>query len=181
MVSYAPEPNPEETSTWQTLTGQTSVLCRYPAMVYSAKAQLTIAKDTFLNQMVDEPTRITGAKSSILDLFLTNNDTLINQTPVIPGISNHKAVFIESSLKPTKKSPTPHRVYKYHQVDYEGFKRELREFAKNIKEHEPKMDRKTIWTSFKATIHRLMEKCIPHKTVRGDKKPKTLITRTIGT
>ena len=129
--------------------------------------------------MVDEPTRITETKSSILDLFLTNNDTLVNQTRVIPGISDHEAVFIESSLRPTKKSSSPRPVYKYHRADYEGFKKEFREFARDINEQATEMDSQTIWTSFKTTIHRLMEKYIPHKTVRGDKKPKPWITKTI--
>ena len=41
------------------------------------------------------------------------------------------------------------------------------------------MDSQTIWTSIKTTIHRLMEKYIPHKTVCGYKKPKPWITITI--
>ena len=95
------------------------------------------------------------------------------------NFEDHEAVFVESSLRPTKKSPSLRRVYKYHQADYEGFKKEFREFARDINEQATEMDSQTIWTSFKTTIHRLMEKYIPHKTVRGDKKPKPWITRTI--
>ena len=122
---------------------------------------LTIAKDAFLNQMVDKPTMITETKSSIQDLSLTDNDTLVNKTGVIPRISDLKAVFMESSLRPTKKSPTPRRVYKYHPADYEGFKKEFLEFTRDINEQATEMDSQTIWTSFKTTIHRLMEKLHP--------------------
>ena len=59
---------------------------------------LTITKDTFLEQVVTEPTRVTESSSNILDLFFTNNETLVNQVHVIPGIGDHEAVFIESSL-----------------------------------------------------------------------------------
>ena len=123
----------EETSTWQILTGQTSVLCGTPAMVRRAK-------DAFLNQMVGEPTRITETKYSIPDLFLTNNDTFVNQTRVIPRISDHEAVFVESSLSSTRKSPLPRQVYKYHRADYDGFKKEFREFARDS------MSRQQKWT-----------------------------------
>ena len=45
--------------------------CVLPHTSHGAQCQqlLTIAKDTFLNKMVDEPTMLTGTKSSILDLF----------------------------------------------------------------------------------------------------------------
>ena len=59
---------------------------------------LTIAKDTFMEQVVKEPTRVTEDSSNILDLFFTNNETLANQVHVIPGIADHETVFIESSL-----------------------------------------------------------------------------------
>ena len=92
---------------------------------------------------------------------------------------DHEAVFIESSLRTTKKSPSPRRVYKYHRADYEGFKKEFREFARDINEQATEMNSQAIWTSFKTTIHRLMEKYIPHKTGCDVKKPKPWITRTI--
>ena len=43
-------------------------------------------------------------------------------------------MFIESSLRPTKKSPLPRLVHKYHQADFEGFKKEFRGFARDINE-----------------------------------------------
>ena len=104
----------------------------YPSHGVQCQKLLTISKDAFLSQMVDEPTMITETNSNILDLFLTNNDTLVHQTQVIPGISDHESVFIESSLRPIKKTLSLRRVYKCHRADYNGFKREFREFAGNI-------------------------------------------------
>ena len=63
---------------------------------------LTIVKDMYLDQVVTEPTRITETSSSTLDLFFTSNQTLVNKVEVIPGFSNHEAVFIESSLRPMR-------------------------------------------------------------------------------
>ena len=95
----------------------------YPSHGAQCQQLLAIVKEAFLNQMVEEQARIAETKSSILDLFLTNIVTLINQTRVIPGISDHEAVFIESSLRPIKNSPSHHRVYKYQRIDYNGFRR----------------------------------------------------------
>ena len=67
---------------------------------------LTVTKDRFMEQQVKEPTRITENSETILDLFFTNNETLVNNVQVIPGISDHKAVYVESSLKTTKEQET---------------------------------------------------------------------------
>jgi hypothetical protein len=64
---------------------------------------LDISKTAFLDQLVLEPTRITETQSNTLDLFFTNNNTLVNQVRVIPDISDHEAVLIDSSLRPIKK------------------------------------------------------------------------------
>ena len=41
--------------------------------------------------MVDKPTPL----SNTLDLFMTNNPTLISEIKVIPGLADHDAVTIE--------------------------------------------------------------------------------------
>ena len=45
-------------------------------------------------QMADSPTR----GNSILDLFATNRPGLIHKVKVTPGLSDHEAITIESSL-----------------------------------------------------------------------------------
>ena len=140
---------------------------------------LTASEDAFLTQMVTEPTRITESSSSDLDLFFTNNDTLVNQTGVLPGISDHEAVFIESSLRPMKKISSPRRVYKYHKADYENFRKDFQKFSEEFVEKVATMDIQTMWNKFKTTIHTLMDKHIPHKIIRGDKKPKPWITKSV--
>ena len=80
-------------------------------------------------------------------------------------------MFIESSLRPTQKSPSPRQIYKYHQAHYEGFEKKFREFARDMNEQATKMDSQTIWTSFKTTFHRHGEIHSTQETVRGDKKP----------
>ena len=75
----------------------------------SAPTVTKTCKDAFLGQMVTEPTRTTETSDSILELFFTSNDTLVYQTRLIPSISDHDAVFLESSLRPIKKQSSSTR------------------------------------------------------------------------
>ena len=155
--------------------------CVQPYPNHGAQCQqlLKTSKDAFLSQMVTEPTRTTETSASILELFFTSNDTLVNQTRVIPGISDHEAVFVESSLRPIKKPTCPRRIFKFQKADYDGFKQELKDLTPSFLEKANSLDINTLWFEFKSTIHRLMEKYIPTKTLRGKKKPKPWITKNI--
>ena len=125
---------------------------------------LSIAKDKFLDQVVTEPKRITETSSTTLELFFTNNTTLVYQVHVIPGISDHEAVFIESSLRPMRNRPAPRKIFQYRKADYKGFKRELHDFTPDFlqKATSPNSNINSLWTDFKCKIHELMEKYIPH-------------------
>ena len=94
----------------------------YASNSFSCNQLLTIMKDSFLDQVVMEPTRITETTSNILELFFTSNQTLINKVEIIPGIYDHKAVFIESSLKPMKVKTPARKVYQYRKAEYESMK-----------------------------------------------------------
>ena len=63
---------------------------------------LQICKDHFLDQLVLEPTRIIEDTGNTLDIFFSNNQFLVNRVEVIPGISDHETVYVESSLCPAK-------------------------------------------------------------------------------
>ena len=89
---------------------------------------LDISKTAFLDQLVLEPTRITETLSNTLDLFFTNNNTLVNQVRVIPDISDHEAVVIDSSLRPIKKLGITREVWQYRKEDYDSLKNELGDY-----------------------------------------------------
>ena len=86
---------------------------------------------------------------------------------------------MESSLRPIKKPTCPRRIFKYQKADYDGFRQELKELTPSSLEKANTLDLNTLWIEFKSIIHQLMEKYIPIKTLRGKKKPKPWITKTI--
>ena len=62
---------------------------------------IDIANDFDLDQMVTEPTR----KNNILDLFFTNNATLVEKSTLIPGLSDHEGIAMITKYK-SKKVPS---------------------------------------------------------------------------
>ena len=129
-------------------------------------------KDSFLNQVVLDPTLITETTSHILELFFTRNQTLINKVEVIPGISDHEAVFIESSLKPMKVKTLAKKVYQYRKADCKSMKKELRAFQTDFDRESEINDVEYLLTIFKNKIHALLEKYSPAKLLRGSKLQK---------
>ena len=142
---------------------------------------LSIAKDSFLEQIVAEPTRITETTSNILDLFFTSNPTLINKVEVIPGIGDHEAVFIESSLRPMRVVTPPRKIYKYKNADYQSMRRELRSTQADFEEKAKTEDVEQLWSTFKEKIHTLMESYIPSKILRRNREHKPWISRQVKT
>ena len=59
---------------------------------------IEIADQFDMEQMVTEPTK----RDKILDLFLTTNSTLVNDSRVTPGISDHDGYIpiIDMNIKP---------------------------------------------------------------------------------
>ena len=71
------------------------------------------------------------------------------------------------------------RIFKYQKADYDGFRQELKELTPSFLKKANTLDLNTLWIEFKSIIHRLMEKYISIRTLRGKKKPKPWITKTI--
>ena len=129
-------------------------------------------KDAFLEQDVTEAIRTTESSSSILDLFSTSNPTLINKVEIIPGISDHEAVFVESSLGPIRVKAAPRKVYQHNKADYDTMMTELKDFRTVFDEGAETKDVENLWQDFKRKLHSLMDTYIPSKQLRGNKVKK---------
>ena len=126
-----------------------------------------------------EPTRFPEDTENILDLFFCNNWTLVNHVEVIPGISDHKCVYIESSLRPSKTVTPPRKVHLYHKADFESLKGELRRVKEEFISMEPTSTTQDLWVKFCSTVSDLMNKYIPSKMLKGNKVKKPWINRTV--
>ena len=133
---------------------------------------LTIVKDMYLDQVVTEPTRITETSSNTLKLFFTSNQALVNKVEVIPEVSDHEAVFIESSLRPMRVKTPPRKVFQYRKADYDAMKQELRSSQAEFQESAKTKEVEHLWMTFKNKVYSLMESHIPSKILRGNRIQK---------
>ena len=68
---------------------------------------LQFLQDNTLQQIVTKPTR----NNNILDLFITNRPTLLNRFEIIPGISDHGIVYVDTNIVPHRQRPTKRKIY----------------------------------------------------------------------
>ena len=129
--------------------------------------------------MVSSPTRITEYSSNLLDLFLTNNRTLANKCKVIPGIGDHEAVYVESSMRPMKVETPPRKVFQYKKADYGQMQEDLRDYRTDFTEQTKDSSANNTWTKFEEKLKELTNKHIPSKMLSGNKIKKPWMDRTV--
>ncbi|CAG2207668.1 unnamed protein product [Mytilus edulis] len=71
------------------------------------KRLLDMIHNCHMEQTVTFPTRL----DNTLDLFLTNRPSLINRCSPLPGISDHDAVFIETSAAAKRGKPVKRKIH----------------------------------------------------------------------
>ena len=127
---------------------------------------IDIANDFDLDQMVTEPTR----KNNILDLFFTNNATLVEKSTLVPGLSDHEGIaMITININPKRCRQKPHKVYLYNKADMESIRSEISDFGEDfIKDTHKDID--PLWTEFKTKLLDTMDKHIPSKMVNKSNK-----------
>ena len=129
--------------------------------------------------MVLEPTRITEDTANILDLFFSNNQSLVNRVDIIPGISDHEVVYVESNLRPSRAITPPRKVFCYNKADFDSLKTELRRVKEEFVSLEPTSTTQALWDKFCTKVTDLMQKYIPTKTLNGKKIRKPWINRKV--
>jgi hypothetical protein len=75
-----------------------------------------------------------------LCLFLINQPSLINRLKPIPGISDHKALFIDSDVQAKLRRPTSRKIFLWKKVDLEKLQNDMHLF--------PNSQRHTLLTAY---------------------------------
>ena len=121
---------------------------------------LDIANSISLSQTVNKTTR----SENTLDLFFTNNESLVNRVETILGMSDHDIVLIENELSP-KRVPQPKRkVLLYKKGDYDGMKDELKSFQQEFNTiDKDSITTSELWSLFKTKMEQLISKYVPTK------------------
>ena len=147
---------------WPTQSTQQN--CPKPGL---CRQLINITNDHGLEQIVAEPTW----RDNILDLFFTNNETLVEKCMVVPGISNHDGIpVVTINIKPKITKSKPRKIFIYHKANHDQIKRDLT----NMKQDFESLDTDhltvgNLWAKFSDEIKQTMDDNIPSKIVRGGK------------
>ena len=92
--------------------------CSYPNLYDDFMTML----DNFgLVQIVTEPTR----HENVLDLFLTTNQTQVQKTEIVPGISDHEIMVADANITPQVGHQKPRNVPLYRKADWDDFWKDI--------------------------------------------------------
>ena len=130
--------------------------------------------DNNLIKMVSEPTR----QDNTLDLFLTNNDSLVSKVTILPGISDHDIVSCMVRFKPIILKQVPRVIPLYRKADWTAFKAFAKDKCEELLKDHPSKSVEDLWSSFKSVIHNGIAKFVPSK-ILGTKKTLPWITQPI--
>ena len=115
---------------------------------------INISQHHGLSQMVTEPTRL----NNTLDLFFTNLPTLIQKVEVVPGLSDHYAVTVQSRMR------TPLQTVKYHYTPIRADLQSLENDISDLISQDTDIDR--IWEKFRDSILLAVNHHVPRKISR---------------
>ncbi|XP_053381760.1 uncharacterized protein LOC128549254 [Mercenaria mercenaria] len=89
---------------------------------------IEILNDNNLTQVGQDPTR----ENHILDLFLTNNPTIVNRASITPGISDHEAVLIDTHTSARIKPQKPRKIHLFKRADWYGLKSHIQDLHAHL-------------------------------------------------
>ena len=119
---------------------------------------LDLASDNHLEQLIHENTR----QNHILDLVFCTNSEHISKVKVIPGISDHEAVFFCFSSNPLTYQKTKHNIYLYNKGDFGAIKQHIGCFQASFLSSDPYNNTlQENWSSFKSELETVIDQYIP--------------------
>jgi hypothetical protein len=125
-----------------------------------SRSFLDLVDDMSLEQLVEDPTR----GSNILDLYLTNRPTFVKKVSVVPGISDHDAVIVDTCLRPSINKKVRRKIFKYTDENLDAVKQDLLSYSVQFLDSLP--DSRSVeenWNHFKSHLNKIIEKHVPSK------------------
>ena len=89
--------------------------------------------DMALHQVNDKPTR----GNATLDILCTSRPNLVTKNAVIPGLSDHDIVLVDSRIKANKTKPIARNISVWKQADYEAIRSETAAFSEHFASNPP--------------------------------------------
>ncbi len=135
---------------------------------------LDLVSELGLTQIVNEATR----GNSILDLFFTNNPSLIKKSTVISGVSDHEAVTIESKLHFQYQKQPKRTIPLWHKANLETLKSDASKFTQRFLDETQERDVNVMWSSFRSNLEKILKDNVPTKETSSKYFPPWITTQT---
>ena len=120
-----------------------------------------------MSQIVDQRTR----GENTLDFIAVNYLTLANRIEILPGISDHDALFAEIDITPKRHGQAKRKIPLYKKADWEGIVSQIITTNQYIRERADSESTNSLWNKFKSDLHTAIEKHVPHKCCSSCNKP----------
>ena len=128
---------------------------------------LDILADYGMSQVVDQPTR----GENTLDLLVVNNPTLINRVEIIPGISDHDAVFTEIDISPKRYQQKRRKVPIYGKANWDKIRDNMKTTLLAIDRAKDTSSANELRNMFKSSLLQAVRDNIPHRTTSNRDRP----------
>jgi hypothetical protein len=128
----------------------------YPVTIN--KLFLDTVLDFSLEQIVQFPTR----NENILDVFITNRQSLIQRCNPVPGVSNHDGVFVQAEAWATRAKPPRRKILLWKNADTRSAQ-QPRTLPMTTSRYTPETDINTLWEPFKESICSVIACHVPSK------------------
>ena len=126
---------------------------------WSSPAQHNLFIDVLANhgmsQIVDQRTR----GENTLDFIAVNYFTLANRTEILPGISDHDALFAEIDITPKRHGQGKRKIPLYKKADWEGIVCQIITTNQYIQERADSESTNSLWNKFKSDLHKCCSSC----------------------
>ena len=106
-----------------------------------------------------------------MDLHITNIPSTILRTDIIPGISDHDAVYAEIDIKPVRHKQTPRKIPLYKKARWDSMKTDMSILLATI-QHKVVVgtDVNQLWDTFTDTLQERINNHIPQKIAKAKDK-----------
>jgi len=123
------------------------------------------------SQVIDSPTR----GDALLDVYLVGPESSVTSSGIVQGLSDHLAVILDLEWEDTCPEPQVEKVVPvYNKTDVSGLQTFLRDKCVVCASNGSNVEE--IWNNFKNTAYEIIERFVPHKTLRKIRTPN-IITR----
>ena len=106
-----------------------------------------------------EPTR--GENN--LDLFFTTNPSLVKNSTVVPGISDHDMVVTDCELRPIYNRPKPRKNFQFSKANWDKIECATKKFRSAFEKTFSQNTVETNWCLFRDFVHSTIQDLVPSK------------------